>query len=71
MTKKWDYMIESEPGFKDDITYCNNIECTQPCWRHYSKIDWSLPKNQFLGCSIAEFGPVCESYKPTLMWQRK
>ena len=57
-----DYRLAERPGFPDDITYCNNDECVQPCWRHKDHIDWTSPKNMYLGCSVAEFGPVCASY---------
>lgn len=48
----------------EDITYCGNKECTNiKCMRHYSKIDWTLPKHSILGASISMFGDVCSEYK--------
>ena len=62
-TAMTDFRLEVTPAWPDDITYCSSEDCTAACWRHQSKIDWELAKHKYLGASIAEFGPVCTSYK--------
>ena len=62
-TTMTDYRLAIPPAWPDDITYCDSRDCTADCWRHASRIDWEIAKHKYYGASVAEFGPVCASYK--------
>lgn len=61
--EKLDFIMTTEPWDKEDITYCTARDCTRPCWRRYSQIDWELPKHQYYGVSMSDFAEVCASYQ--------
>ena len=58
-----DFRLASTPAWPDDITYCSSESCLTACFRHTQNIDWELAKHKYLGASIADFTPVCASYK--------
>lgn len=61
-TTTTDYRMAHKPAWPDDMTYCDS-ECSAECWRHKSHIDWELARHKYYGASIADFGPVCASFK--------
>lgn len=52
-----DYLMTTEPMFKDDITYCHS-DCVRNCWRRDDHT--RVPGYYSLSC----LAPVCASYKP-------
>lgn len=62
-TTMTDFRLAQKPAFPDDITYCYTGDCAAECFRHSRNIDWELAKHKYYGASVADFGPVCASYK--------
>ena len=62
-TTMTDFKMTASQAWPDDITYCATKDCTAGCFRKACNIDWELPKHKYYGASMADFGPVCTSYK--------